>query len=89
VDILITAFSALGAALIVLALAVLWVGARYDATASELSRPAPADQPAPAPSTAASGELSHPAPSDQPAPAPVPRARRFRRQARPRVSTRR
>ena len=87
-DILITAFSALGAALIVLALAVMWVAARYDAASSELSSPVAPDQPAPAPrSDAGSGELSRPAPSDQPAPAP--RTRRFRRQARPRVSTRR
>ena len=66
VDVLITALSALGAALIVLALAVLWVGARYDAASDELSGLAPPDQPAPA-----------------------RRTRRFRRQARPRASTRR
>jgi len=46
-DILITALSALGAALIVLALAVLWVCARYDAAADELSGPPPPDKPAP------------------------------------------
>ena len=47
-DILITALSALGAALIVLALAVLWVSARYDAASDELSGPPPPDQPVPA-----------------------------------------
>ena len=46
-DILITALSALGAALIVLALAVLWVGARYDAASDELSHAAPPDPPVP------------------------------------------
>jgi hypothetical protein len=51
VDILIATLSALGAALIVLALAMLWVAARYDAASSELSRAAPPDQPAPVPRT--------------------------------------
>lgn len=46
VDILITALSALGAALIVLALAVLWVAARYDAASGELSTQAAPEQPA-------------------------------------------
>jgi hypothetical protein len=51
VDILITALSALGAALIVLAIAVLWVAARYDAASSETSRPAAPDQPPRVPRT--------------------------------------
>jgi hypothetical protein len=49
VDILITGLSALGAALIVLALAVLWVAARYDAAPGELSHPDAGEQPPPAP----------------------------------------
>ena len=49
VDILITALSAFGAAMVVLALAVLWVASRYDDASSELARPEPPEQPPPAP----------------------------------------
>ncbi len=50
-DILITALSAFGAAMVVLALAVLWVASRYDEASSELARPEPPEQPPPAPRT--------------------------------------
>jgi len=47
VDILITAVSAFGAAMVVLAIAVLWVASRYDEASSELARPEPPEPPAP------------------------------------------
>ena len=47
-DILITALSAFGAAMVVLAIAVLWVASRYDSGADELTRPQPREQPPPA-----------------------------------------
>ena len=50
-DILITALSAFGAAMVVLALAVLWVASRYDEASDELARPEVPEQPAPAPRT--------------------------------------
>ena len=50
-DILITALSAFAAAMVVLAIAVLWVASRYDGASSELARPEPPEQPPPAPPT--------------------------------------
>ena len=50
-DILITAVSAFGAAMVILAIAVMWVASRYDEASNELARPEVPEQPAPAPRT--------------------------------------
>ena len=75
-DILIVAISALAAALVVLAVAVIWVAARYDRASRELSR-----------YDAAPNELPAAPPRVQGSPAST--STRFLRRARTRASARR
>jgi len=90
VDILIVAISALAAALVVLAVAVMWVAARYDRASRELSRydAAPNELPvAPNELPVAPNELPAAPPRVQGSPAST--STRFLRRARTRASARR
>ena len=92
-DILIVAISALAAALVVLAVAVMWVAARYDRASRELSRydAAPSElsryDAAPNELPAAPNELPAAPPRVQGSPAST--STRFLRRARTRASARR